>query len=163
LGNAPAAHAQLLPLRLKIGIVNLTDAAAKNIAGTPAYTGEADFVLPSLGSGGSTILTAGIQERRSNGNELRIVPLTISRTSNLPNPAAVVTGNFYYGAGVGAYVMQAKVAGFSKDKTNFGGFGVVGYQFPLVGIFAEAKYQLVSGSVLGAHGSGVLLMIGKRL
>jgi len=160
--TAQASRAQLLPVRLKLGIVQLSDGDSKSIAGTPLYTGEADVLLPSF-SGSSTTLTAGIQDRQTNGNSLRVIPLTISQTSSLPNPAQMVTGKVYFGLGVGAYLLHAEKDGDSKDKTTFGGFGVVGYQLPLVGIFAELKYQLVAGTADGARPDGLLLMIGKQL
>ncbi len=165
MGAGPrAAHAQLLPVRLKVGILQLDDSGAKNIAGTPLYLGEADVVIPSfLGPAGSGTLTAGFQERRTNGNELRVIPLTFSKTSDLPNPAQLVTGRFYYGAGVGAYLMHAEKDGASKDQTALGGFAVAGYQLPLIGVFAEVKYQLVGAKPLGARPDGLLFMIGKHL
>ena len=162
-GAARDARAQLLPIRLKVGVVNLTDSKAKTLGGTPLFTGEADIVLPGVLTGGQTFLTAGYQERKSNGNDLRVIPLTICRTTSLPNPAAAVTGSVYYGAGFGLYNMRAKQLGVTQTKTSLGGFAVIGYQLPFVGIFAEAKYQTVSGSIAGAHPNGILLLIGKHL
>jgi hypothetical protein len=142
--------------------LQLSDGDSKQVAGSPLYAAEADVIVPSL-SGSKTILTAGFQDRSSNGDSLRVIPLTISQTTALPNPASMVTGTVYFGLGAGAYLLHAEKDGDSKDKTTFGGFGVVGYQFPVVGIFAELKYQLVAGTANGARPDGLLIMIGKRL
>ena len=129
--RAARAQAQLLPVRLKVGLLQPSDGGAKNIAGSPLYTGEVEVVLPSfLGPAGSSILTAGYQDRSTHGNELRVIPLTISKTSDVPNPVSLVTGKVYYGGGIGAYILHAEKDGGSEDKTTFGGFGVVGYQLP---------------------------------
>lgn len=157
------AHAQgggLLPVRVKLGILNLQDGRARDLGGNPLFLGEVDLALPSRGSG-RTIFSLGYQERRGNGGLLRVVPITAAQVFSLPNPGAAVTGNVYYGLGVGAYILRGTDNGASENKTTFGGFGVVGYQTP-VAYFVEAKYQLVAGKVQGARPSGVLLAVGRR-
>ncbi len=77
-----------------------------------------------------------------------------------PNPARGVTGNVYFGAGLGAYFLKATAPGVSESKTRPGLFGVVGYQFPNP-FFLEAKYHL-TGKVAGVSANGLALMVGRH-
>jgi hypothetical protein len=67
----------------------------------------------------------------------------------------------YYGGGIGAYITHAKTGGITENKTLFGGFGVVGYQFPIP-YFVEAKYHQTLGGVRSLSPNGIQLSLGRR-
>lgn len=150
--QAGAQVPNLLPLRFKVGVLLPQD-------GGTAFNGEIDLTLPTPGAA-RTVLTAGYAETSENGRKLRIIPLTISQVFSPPNPAGRVTGNVYFGLGVGAYLLRASGRGQSESKTRIGGFGVAGYQFPNE-YFVEAKYHLAD-EVGGISPNGVALLLGRR-
>ena len=160
--QAARAQAGIIPLRLKIGVLTPQDRTARDRVGTPLFLGEADLRIPSAGTGAQTYVSIGYQERRAHGNDLRIVPLTVSRLYSPSNPAGAITGNLYYGLGTGIYLMRGRAGGSTKDVTAPGGFAVVGYQTPST-FFVEAKYQLVTSKVNGMRPNGILFMVGKHL
>jgi hypothetical protein len=149
---AAAQTGGILPLRIKAGVLLPED-------GGTAFNGEVDLAIPTLGAG-RTLITAGYAEGKENGRRLRIIPVTVARIFSPPNPAAGVTGNIYFGLGVGAYFLRASGGGVSEEKTRVGGFGVAGYQFPST-FFVEAKYH-VAGKVAGLSPNGVALLLGRR-
>ena len=149
---AAAQTAGILPVRIKAGVLLPQD-------GGTAFNGEVDLAVPTPGAG-QTMLTAGYAEGRENGRKLRIIPVTIARIFAPPNPVAGVTGNVYFGIGVGAYFLRASGGGASESKTRPGGFAMAGYQFPSA-LFVEAKYH-VTGEVAGLSPNGVALLLGRR-
>lgn len=162
LGAAPAAQAQttgLIPVRVKLGGLYPTSGDTRDLTGSAHFGGEVDVALPKL-LGGKYLLSAGYFEGRDNGNKLRMIPLTIGRYFQPPNPAGALTGNVYFGAGLGAYLVRGQVGGASDSKTTIGGYGSVGYQFPNP-YFVEAKYHLV-GKVNGLRPGGLAIMVGRH-
>ena len=156
---ARAAHAQdtgLLPVRVKIGALLPTDSTTKDEAGDIIPAGEVDVRIPRF-LGGSFV-SLGYQDRGG----LRTVPLTISRTFAPKNPVKPVTGNAYFGLGLGAYFLKGDDGiGSSESKTTVGGFAQAGYQFPNP-YFIEAKYQLVAEKADGLSANGLMLFVGRR-
>lgn len=73
-------HAQgsILPIRVKVGILNATDGDVRNSVGTPLFQGEVDVALPSL-SAGKTYISVGYEERSRHGGTFRAIPITVSR------------------------------------------------------------------------------------
>jgi hypothetical protein len=55
---------------------------------------------------------------------------------------SALTGNVYFGAGLGAYFVKADNGVTSDSSVKPGGFAVAGYQLPNP-YFVEAKYHLV--------------------
>lgn len=160
--SCPAARAQgsIIPVRVKVGILNASDGDVRRSVGTPLFQGEVDVALPST-SPGKTYVSVGYMERRKNGGTFRVVPLTISRVYSPPNPASRLTGNVYTGAGIGAYLLHASGGGDSENKTTIGGFVVVGYQFPTP-YFVEAKYHQTAGGVKSLSPNGLAISAGYR-
>lgn len=152
---APAAHAQQTGVRAKIGIYR---PSADNVASKTNILGEADFVLPKV-SDGKYVASVGYTTGRGQDGKLTVVPVTIGHYFQAPNPASSVTGNVYYGVGVGPYWVKAERNGTTDSKVTIGGYGVVGYQFPKQ-YFLEAKYH-VAGKVNGVNPGGLAIAIGK--
>lgn len=156
----PEARAQstgIIPFRAKVGAF-LPQSSGKDFAGSTNFIVEGDVAIPNF-SAGKLFLSAGYTQGSNNGFKLRTIPITIGRYFAAPNPLASVTGNVYAGAGLGAYLVRASTPLISESKTTFGGFGVVGYQFPSK-VFVEAKYH-IAGRVNGARPSGLAVMVGR--
>lgn len=158
---ASAQDTGLIPLRAKVG-VNLTrSSATKNFSGSTGYGAEVDVAIPKFLGIGQTFVSAGYFQNSNNGNKLRMIPVTIGRYFSPPNPVGGLTGNVYFGAGLGPYFLRASGAGGgSTSKTTIGGFATAGYQFPNP-YFIEAKYHLV-GKVGGLNPSSLVIMGGRH-
>lgn len=153
--EAQAQVGGIVPIRAKIGVFLPQDSEAKDFAGSTHINAEIETTLPATG----LRLTAGYSQGSRGGRKVRMIPLTVSKVFTPPNPAAGVTGNVYFGLGVGAYLLRASGAGVSESKTTIGGFGVAGYQFPNA-YFVEAKYHVV-GKVGGVSPNGIALLLGR--
>ncbi|MBC8102400.1 MAG: hypothetical protein H7Z41_07410 [Cytophagales bacterium] len=170
--SAPrAARAQvskIIPIRLKIGALLPGDGDTKGFAGSTHLSGEIDVALPSSGGGQTSLVSLGYSEGRRSGRKYRVIPLSLTKVSSPGNPASGLTGNLYYGLGLGLYFVQASGidapsgSATSKSRTLLGTSLVAGYQSP-TSFFVEGKYHLVAGSVEGFSPNGFSLFIGKRL
>ena len=149
----------LFPVRAKIGVLMPSDKNTRNFSGSTQFNIEADLALPNLGQG-KYFVSAGYSQGSRSGNKLRVIPVTIGRMFSPLNPAKSITGNLYFGAGVGPYFLRASNGVASASKTTVGGYGVVGYQLPNP-YFVEAKYHL-AGKVAGINPSGLAVMVGRR-
>lgn len=156
--SACAQGTGAIPVRAKIGAF-LPGGDAKDFAGSTHLSGEVDVAIPALGAG-RTFVTAGYYSGSEDGRRLRMIPVTVGRLFSPPNPAGRVTGNVYFGLGVGAYFLRTSGGGRSDSKTAPGGFGMVGYQFPNP-FFIEAKYH-VAGSIRGISPNGLAILVGRR-
>ena len=169
---SPAAQAQvsnIIPIRLKLGVFLPNDRDTKDLSNSTHFSGEVDVALPfSGGSGGQTLLSVGYSRGSRSEGRYQVIPVSLTKISSPPNPVGRVTGNVYYGGGLGLYFVQATGIpggdGFSssKKRTLFGSSLVAGYQTP-TSFFVEAKYHLVIGTVEGYSPNGISLFIGKRL
>jgi len=157
---AQAQDTGLVPVRVKVGMTYSQSSATRTFSGSTGLTGEVDVRVPWLGAS-NVMFSAGYQESSRNGRKLRVIPITLSKTFGPPNPLSGATGNVYFGAGVGAYLVKASGGGVSNDGTKVGGFGMVGYQFPNP-YFIEAKYHLVGGKVGGVRANNLALMVGRH-
>lgn len=158
---APVAQAQttgIVPLRVKIGALLPSQSEARDNAGSAVPLAEVDIRIPRIL--GADFVSLGIQTRSNNGGRLHVVPVTISRTFQPPNPVGKITGSPYFGVGAGAYFLQAKNNGDSSSKVAPGAFGQIGYQFPSK-LFVEAKYQIVAGKAAGLRPNGIILALGR--
>ncbi len=156
--NARAQSTGLVPVRVKIGALLLSQSAARDNAGSLVPMIEADIRIPRVL--GANFVSVGVQTRSNNGGRLRVVPVTVSRTFQPPNPVGKITGSPYFGVGAGAYFLNARNGGQSDSKIAPGAFGQAGYQFPSK-LFVEAKYQLVAGKAAGLRPNGLILAIGR--
>jgi hypothetical protein len=156
---AGAQDTGLIPVRAKIGALYPTNGNTRDLTGNFHLGGEVDVAIPRF-LGGRYIASVGYTQGSEGGNKLRMIPVTIGRYFQPPNPAKGLTGNVYTGLGVGAYFVKGTVGGVSDNKTTLGGYGVVGYQFPNP-YFVEAKYHLV-GKVNGLRPGGLAVMVGRH-
>lgn len=154
---AAAQVTDLVSVRGKVGVF-LPRGDARDFAGSTHFNAEVDVAVPFLGAG-RTFVSAGYYQGSEGGRKLRMIPLTIGKVFSPPNPASGITGNLYFGAGVGAYLLRASGHGDSESKTRPGAFAMAGYQFPNA-YFVEAKYHIV-GSVGGVSPRGLALMVGR--
>ena len=162
LGAVQNAHAQntgLIPVRAKLGVVYPTNSGTRTLTGSTHLGGEVDVALPRF-LGGRYMVSAGFFQGSDSGNKLRMIPVTLGRYFQPPNPVGSLTGNVYAGAGIGPYFLRGQVGGVSDNKVTIGGFGSVGYQFPNP-YFIEAKYHLV-GKVNGLRPGGLAVMVGRH-
>ena len=150
----------LIPFRAKVGVNLLQNSNAKNFAGSTGFGVEGDLAIPKLLGQGRTFVSAGYFRNSDSGRTLQMIPVTLGRYFAPPNPASSLTGNVYFGAGLGPYFLRAKGGGASESKTTIGGFATVGYQFPNP-YFVEAKYHLV-GKVSGLNPSSLQIMAGRH-
>ena len=165
-----AAQAQvgnIIPIRLKLGVLLPSDRDTKDLAGSTHLSGEIDVSLPSSGGGQQSLVSVGYSRGSRHGGTYTVIPVSLTKISSPPNPAGRVTGNVYYGAGVGLYFVKATgipqdEGNYSKSRTLFGTSLVAGYQTPF-SFFVEAKYHLVIGTIDGYSPNGLSLFIGRHL
>lgn len=148
----------LVPFRVKVGALLASQNNTRDNAGSVIPAAEVDVRIPSIL--GANFASIGIQSRSKDGGRLRVVPVTLSRTFQPPNPVGRITGSPYFGVGAGPYFLQGRRDGESNSKVTLGGFGQVGYQFPSK-LFVEAKYQLVAGKSAGLAANGVAVFVGR--
>lgn len=150
-------------IRVKLGVFLPNDSDTKSFAGSTHYGGEVDLATP-VTSGGQGFLSLGYTQGRRGGRSYQVIPLGLSKVNYFGNPVAGLTGNIYFGGGVGAYFLHASGGGTSsQSKTRFGAFLQAGYVTPLSGIFIEGKYHFVNGDLNGLGASGLSVFIGKKL
>jgi hypothetical protein len=114
--------------------------------GNSQFSAELRYGLPSISPIGTRIVsTLGYEGGSDNGKHSTIVPLTIG--------AFVGSGSFpsqpYFGGGFGIYYADQSGEGVG---TRGGGYIGAGYRFSY--LYAEARYQFVSGA------DGALLSVG---
>lgn len=166
---AQAQISKIIPVRLKIGAFLPSDRDTKDLSGNTHFSGEIDVAIPFSGGGGQpSLISVGYSRGSRGGSSYTVIPVSLTKISSPPNPAGRLTGNVYYGAGIGLYFVRASGIpqeegdNFSKSRTLFGASLVAGYQTPL-SFFIEGKYHLVTGTVNGYSPNGLSLFIGKRL
>jgi len=162
MGMARPARAQdtgLIPVRVKVGALFPSSGGTRDLTGSWHLGAEADVALPHL-LGGRYMVSVGYFQGSDSGNKLRMIPVTIGRFIQPPNPAKRLTGNVYGGVGIGPYFVRGTVAGVSDSKVAIGGYASAGYQFPNP-YFIEAKYHLVS-KVNGLRPGGLAVMVGRH-
>ena len=113
--------------------------------------------LSNSRSAGARTLTAGYFQGNSNGKSYRVAPLLVTKESSSGSSASNLAG-FYTSEGYGVYFIDAAGSGF---KSRMGGYIGAGLRLT-GGLFAEAQYHYVSGSVNGASPNGIAIFIGRR-
>ncbi len=147
---------ETIPLHIKIGVLRPSGEVTRTLSGSQIPGGLID--LSSSRDESAKTLTVGYFEGRSAGKSFRVAPLLITQMSS--GGAGGTTGltGFFTSQGVGAYFMDAAGSGF---KARFGGYAGAGLRLS-GGLFVEAQYHYVSGSVNGASPNGIALFIGRR-
>lgn len=161
-GAGGVAHAQdepdRKPLAVKVGLYFALNEDARRAGGSGMLHMEADYTLQSGVEGNSlsyTQLGIGLTQRR----DLQIIPITLSQVYRDPN--ATQDRGFYYGLGLGIYVVDMETAGTSGKKKNlFGGSVIGGMEFGN-NIFGEVEYHLIS-RYDKKNVSGLQLAVGMR-
>ena len=148
----------LVPVRVKVGALLASQSNTRESVGSVLPAAEVDVRIPAIL--GANFVSLGIQTRSKDGDRLRVVPLTLTKTFQPPNPVGRITGSPYFGVGGGPYFLNGRRGGESNSKVALGGFGQVGYQFPSK-FFVEAKYQLVAGKSAGMSANGLALYVGR--
>ena len=158
--NTPTKTAvtETIPLHIKIGILRPSGEVTRTLSGSQVPGGLID--LSSSRDESAKTLTVGYFEGRSAGKSFRVAPLLITQMSSGGGGGAGSAGltGFFTSQGVGAYFVDAAGSGF---KARFGGYAGAGLRLS-GGLFVEAQYHYISGSVNGASPNGIALFIGRR-
>jgi hypothetical protein len=158
LNQKSALSSETIPLRIRLGVLRPSSATTRNLSGSQVPGGLVD--LSSSRSEDARTLTVGYFQGSSAGKSFRVAPLLITKTSAGASGATSSTGmtGFFSSEGFGIYFMDAAGSGF---KARYGGYIGAGLRLT-GGLFVEAQYHYVSGSVNGASPNGVALFIGRR-
>lgn len=149
------APAETIPLRIKVGVLRPNSSTTRTLSGSQVLGGMID--LSNSRSAGARTLTAGYFQGSSNGRSFRVAPLLVTKERSNGSSASNLAG-FYTSEGFGAYFIDAAGSGF---KSRIGGY--IGAGLHLTGgLFVEAQYHYVSGSVNGASPNGIAIFIGRR-
>lgn len=150
-----AAVAETIPLRIKLGVLRPSGQATRTLSGSQVPGGLVD--LSSSRVENSRTLTVGYFQGSSAGKSFRVAPLLVTKTSAGGSGSTGMTG-FFTSEGFGAYFIDAAGSGF---KARMGGYIGAGLRLT-GGLFVEAQYHYVSGSVNGASPNGIALFFGRR-
>jgi hypothetical protein len=146
---------ETIPLRIKLGVWRPSGQATRNLSGSQVPGGLID--LSGSKAEDSRTLTVGYFQGSSAGKSFRIAPLLITKASAGSSGSSGTSG-FFTSQGVGAYFIDAAGSGF---KARYGGYMGAGLRLS-GGLFVEAQYHYVSGSVNGASPNGIALFFGRR-
>ena len=149
---------ETIPLRIRLGVLRPSGEATRTLSGSQVPGGMID--LSSSRSETERTLTVGYFQGRSAGKSFRVAPLLVTKSSAGASRSADSTGmtGFFTSEGYGVYFVDAAGSGF---KARFGGYIGAGLRLT-GGLFVEAQYHRVSGSVNGASPNGIALFIGRR-
>lgn len=153
-----AVTSETIPLRIRLGVLRPNNSTTRTLSGSQVPGGMVD--LSSSRSEDARTLTVGYFEGSSAGKSFRVAPLLVTKTSTGASSTSNSTGmtGFFTSEGFGAYFIDAAGSGF---KTRMGGYIGAGLRLS-GGLFVEAQYHYVSGSVNGASPNGIALFIGRR-
>jgi hypothetical protein len=158
LGPTSAISSETIPLRIRLGVLRPNSSTTRTLSGSQVLGGLVD--LSSSRSETARTLTVGYFQGSSAGKSFRVAPLLVTKSSAGASGGSSSTGmtGFFTSEGFGAYFVDAAGSGF---KARFGGYIGAGLRLT-GGLFVEAQYHYVSGSVNGASPNGVALFIGRR-
>lgn len=169
LGSARTAHAQtVLPVSnntpigaVRGGVYFPFNSTAKDEIGKTLYGGGLDYFVQRSGPSRTNISLDYI-ERSSGGNDLRIIPLTVSEFNEQLGSNGV---HPYAGFGVGAYFVHVKAPDnfdneMTRNATALGGFVAAGLDLPS-NLLIEARYHIIEKEG-GINPSGLQVMAGFR-
>ena len=153
-----AITSETIPLRIRLGVLRPSSITTRNLSGTQVLGGMVD--LSSSRSEEARTLTVGYFQGNAAGKSFRVAPLLVTKSSAGTSGGSSSTGmtGFFTSEGFGAYFVDAAGSGF---KARFGGYIGAGLRLT-GGLFVEAQYHYVSGSVNGASPNGIALFIGRR-
>lgn len=156
LNPTAASVAETIPLRIKLGVLRPNSATTRTLSGSQVPGGLID--LSSTKSETARTLTVGYFQGSDSGKSFRVAPLLVTKTSGGSSSGTSGTTGFFTSEGFGAYFVDANGSGF---KARFGGYIGAGLRLT-GGLFVEAQYHYVNGSVNGASPNGLALFIGRR-
>jgi hypothetical protein len=156
LNPTAASVAETIPLRIKLGVLRPSSTTTRTLSGSQVPGGLID--LSSTRAETARTLTVGYFQGSTAGKSFRVAPLLVTKTSGGGSSTASSMTGFYTSEGFGAYFIDAAGSGF---KARFGGYMGAGLRLT-GGLFVEAQYHYVSGSVNGASPNGIALFIGRR-
>lgn len=148
--------AETIPLRIKLGVLRPSGSDTRALSGSQVPGGMVD--LSSSRSETDRTLTVGYFTGSTAGKSFRVAPLLVTKTSSASSSGTSGMTGFFTSEGFGAYFVDAAGSGF---KARFGGYIGAGLRLT-GGLFVEAQYHYVSGSVNGASPNGIALFIGRR-
>jgi hypothetical protein len=144
------------PTAISVGAYWPQSDDAKDSGGSTQITADLRYHVPvnanPLNTPARTVVDVGVDAGAVHGNHDTIVPVTIGEEFGANKQSPMATGNFYVGAGFGAYILNQ--SGLST-ATRLGGYVGAGYNITQ-SVFAEGKYQFVD------HGDGPTLSVGMR-
>jgi hypothetical protein len=154
--STTTAVSETIPLRIKLGVLRPSGSDTRALGGSQIPGGLVD--LSSTHSETARTLTVGYFTGSSAGKTFRVAPLLVTKTSGGSSSGTSSMTGFFTSEGYGAYFVDAAGSGF---KARFGGYMGAGLRLT-GGLFVEAQYHYVSGSVNGASPNGIALFIGRR-
>lgn len=136
---------------------------AKSTVGKVWYGGGLDYTIRQTPGLSRTNISLDYIERNSGGNDIRVIPLTVSQFTEHGDPGATVRP--YYGFGLGVYFVHENVPNSSglqenKNGTAYGGFLAAGLDLP-DNFLVEGRYHIIS-NVGSVNAGGLQLMAGLR-
>jgi hypothetical protein len=156
-----ALSSETVPLRIRLGVLRPNSSTTRTLSGSQVPGGMVD--LSSSRAEDARTLTVGYFQGSTAGKSFRVAPLLVTKTSARASGSSSTSGmtgmtGFFTSEGYGVYFIDAAGSGF---KTRFGGYMGAGLRLS-GGLFVEAQYHYVSGSVNGASPNGLALFIGRR-
>ncbi|MHB8637780.1 MAG: hypothetical protein ACYC96_15050 [Fimbriimonadaceae bacterium] len=151
------------PIRAQIGGFFPTDSAVTRTLRKTALFGGVSYDFYTMGgSKGTTPAYAGayVDASYNSGGGLHLTQVGVGVEARAYASTSSY-GQFYYGAGLGAYFINANGAiGTSSNNTRFGGKVFVGFDLTQ-GFFLEGGYTYI-GSVSGVNPSGFEAAVGYK-
>lgn len=149
------------PIAIKIGASFPQSSSAKDLGNSWfAVGGDYTVSKSQANTAVQNLVYVDYTSKSKNGADARYTGVGIGTRSTAPVQSA--TGyTLFYGAGMGAYFQNAKVAGVSKNATSYGAKASIGLDFSQ-GFFLEGGYTWISNKVNSVNLSGFNLYAGFK-
>lgn len=150
------------PIRVQLGGFFPTSSTVTGTLRRAALYGGASYDMYNMGSKGGTPTVAGIYADASYNSSggLHLTQVGVGVDGRVYAGGSTYGGQFYIGAGVGAYFLNANGFFASTNNTRLGGKIFVGYEFSQ-GFFVEGGYTFIT-SVSGISPSGFQAALGYK-
>jgi len=165
-----AGHAQVLdaptvpvqkPVTIKLGAFFPTDSNARDAVGNTWFAVGADYAFRKTDAAAPVLPLVYVDYAGKSKNGFRLstvgVGVGVRAYGNRATTTKVVP---FYGAGIGAYFLNASGNGIDETETRLGGKVNIGVELNQ-GPFLEAAYTL-TGKVSGDDLNGISVLIGTR-
>ena len=161
LSSAQMSTSVSQPIRVELGGFFPTDSSVTSTLRKAALAGGVSYDLYS-GKQASSPTAAGLYVDASYNSSggLHLTQVGVGVDGRLYAAGSNYGGQFYVGAGIGAYFMNANGFFSSTNNTRIGGKIFVGYEFSQ-GFFAEGGYTYIA-SVNGINPSGFQALLGYK-